>query len=83
MAKAKTVRELIEYLQELDPDLIVGIASDAEGNDLNEWAGEHSLVRYEADQSYGERFTTYYYDDEGDDHEYTDDECNAVILWPV
>lgn len=67
-----TVAELIAYLSDLPGDLRVIMAKDGEGNGFSPWSGEHSIGAYTPDSSYSGEFT-----DE------TDDELNALVLWPA
>jgi hypothetical protein len=65
------VKELIEELQNQDPDLLVLLASDAEGNGFKKLAG----------------MQTYFYEEDGRNYEILDDEEGsegdplALVLW--
>lgn len=85
----KRVGDLIAYLQEFDPDLIVGLSSDEEGNGINEWSGDHSLAVYNPNGGYENKFSGYIYDldedgyeDEETERQVSAEEATAIILWP-
>lgn len=86
-----TVKELIELLKECDPDRLVILQKDSEGNGYSPlsggeraayiadstWSGE---VRYEPDQLTDEmRQRGYTEEDCAEEGNYTP----AVVLWPV
>lgn len=77
----KTVRDLINDLSELNPDLLVGIASDEEGNSVNAYY-ELSFAFYDDQEYRGDQFAGYLYDDEGDETEVTEETATAIVLWP-
>lgn len=80
-----TVRELIEKLQTFDPNLIVGVASDGEGNSVYHF-GDVTLARHRPDEDYGYQFSGFIYteDEEGyeEETEVTAETADAVVIWP-
>jgi hypothetical protein len=84
-----TVRDLIETLQYEDPDAIVLLASDEEGNSKHVWSGVSKNIFYET----GYEIETHvspeedYWNDDDYPLEYDDDgeiidHFKAVTLWP-
>jgi hypothetical protein len=74
-----TVSELIQRLSQLPPDHLVVISSDAEGNDY------HVLDDVEVGRWIQSDFhyTTWIEDEEtGEERSVTDEEANAICLWP-
>ena len=67
-----TVTELIAYLQNLPGDMEAIMAKDGEGNGFSPWCGDHSIGVYFPDSTYSGEFS-----------EESDDEVNAIVLWPV
>lgn len=76
-----TVKQLMRVLKTLDPDMIVSIASDAEGNEINEWSGDVSLAFTDPDDP-NRVFSGWVYDDDDQEVEVTSENANAVTLWP-
>lgn len=74
---AKTVADLIWDLKGLNPDYIVGISSDEEGNDIREWSGDYSFCLYENDE-----FRGYVYDADDNETVVAGDDANSIVLWP-
>lgn len=82
----KTVKDLIEALQSLDPTLIVAMSSDSEGNSIDEWSGSVSYAVYDEDGSWGDQFSGFIYGEDENGYE-TEDEvtaetATAIIIWP-
>ncbi|UDL16458.1 hypothetical protein SEA_ZOOMAN_217 [Microbacterium phage Zooman] len=80
------VKKLIKELKKLDPNLVVGVAADQEGNAFHTFGG-WSYAVYDKDASWGEEFASYVYkEDEEDGYEeeveVTAETANAIILWP-
>lgn len=78
---AMTVKDLINQLSELDGDLIVGFATDEEGNSVNEFY-ELGYAVYNENGEHGQRFSGYIYGEDDDETEVTEETATAVILWP-
>jgi len=76
------VAQLIKELEQLPPGLEVGLASDAEGNSINQSA-DWSYAFYDADGDWEELFSGYIYDNEDNETLVTVDTANAIIIWPV
>jgi hypothetical protein len=76
------VSKLIEYLKTLDPDAIVILSKDAEGNGFSPITGDHSEGIYVPDTNWSGEF--YCNDDiaEEDDID-TEGAVRAVVLWPI
>lgn len=70
------VSELIALLNDLDPDVIVVMQKDAEGNGYSPCDGAEA-ARYEADSTWSGHVMS----DEDDDYEARGVAC--VVLWPV
>ncbi|URP22267.1 hypothetical protein SEA_BIG4_234 [Microbacterium phage Big4] len=83
---ATKVKKLIKMLKKLDPNLVVGVAADEEGNAFHTFGG-YSFAVYDKDASWGEEFASYVYKEDeetGDEEEIevTEETANAIILWP-
>lgn len=79
----KTVKEMIQYLQELPQDSVVIMSKDAEGNGFSPWCGEHSEGKYEPCPAWaGEFHTQEDWEEEGEDF-YECDGHKCVVLWPI
>ena len=84
-----TVRELIEKLQTFNPDFIVGVSSDSEGNSTYEF-GEVTLALFDPEEGWGDQFSGYIYQEtETEDGDWDEEEvevtaetANAVVIWP-
>lgn len=78
-----TVRDLIEQLGDYDPDTIVLVASDEEGNSLYPLAATSPVIEVQQD---GREYYSYesmgMLDDEEEAYDKPDDLERAVILWP-
>lgn len=74
----KTVRELIEELQQYPPHYKVVISSDPEGNDFHAFV-DTGHGRF--DQDWRE-FTSWTCDDDDVERAMTLDEADTVCLWP-
>lgn len=87
-----TIRELIEELKGLDPDLIVVVASDEEGNGYSPLDEAFSLGVYYDDGPLEGEFRSagddedeeIDEDDEEDEELFTDVNANpAIVFWPT
>lgn len=83
-----TVGDLVKDLVDLDPSLVIGIASDEEGNSFDTFSG-FSFAVYNPDARYGEQFSSYVYDededgdiDEDTERSVEEADATAIILWP-
>lgn len=74
-----TVDELRAVLEGLDPDTLVVMSKDAEGNNFSPLAGVEPDTLYVAQTGYGGEC---FHPDGWDDY-YTDDYEKAVCLWPT
>lgn len=74
-----TVRELIEGLQSVDPDLAIVLSSDAEGNNFREMDEAMSIGLFNPD----EKIFLSPEDLEDDDYYVEDDAKQVVVFWPV
>lgn len=76
-----TVKELVDALAQLPPDLEVLIASDPEGNHFHAYNGKSMETFLGSKTGHGYEITSeddWYYD--GHDEPYPGD--NVVVLWP-
>jgi hypothetical protein len=82
----KTVGDLIKVLSELDPNLIVGLASDEEGTRMDTWSGDVSFTKYNPDN--WERMFTTWIDVDDDDMNsieetaVTAETADSIVIWP-
>ena len=84
-----TVRELIAALQACDPDYLVVMSRDSEGNGFSpvaETAGENNS--YIPDTEWSGEIRIHHLTDELREHGYTDEDVDAegqraVVLWPT
>ena len=79
------IKELIEQLQGLDPELEVYVAADAEGNSFNRCGGawEYYTESDEGDYSIEHVFSDEQEIDDFFDGEFEPAECRKVaIIWP-
>lgn len=85
---AKTVGDLIAELSALNPELIVGLSVDEEGNGFKEWSGDFSYANHNAERDYDELFQEISDEAEEEEEEagwgetFTSEDTNAIILWP-
>jgi len=75
---ATTVKELITLLSGLNPDLLVVLSADEEGNAHNEFSGDYSYGTFTEDQE----FSSYEYDEDGSETIIPIAEATHVCLWP-
>lgn len=85
----KTVKDLIEQLQELPQDLIVGMASDEEGNEIHEWSGDISFAVYDEAAYSPDNFVRSIFDNDEEGYQLEETErqvdeaaATAIIIWP-
>ena len=81
-----TVRELIEALKAVDPDALVILAKDGEGNGFSPCADCDTDRRYEADSTWSGELVSHpeEAEDEDDaDPERWDQAAICVVLWPT
>ena len=71
-----TVKELIGELSECNPDALVVMSIDGEGNAFKPVDSGLCHGIYE------DREVRFYLDAEGEE-DIPDDECNAVVIWPT
>lgn len=74
-----TVRELIEGLQSVDPELVVVLSSDAEGNNFRKMDEAMSIGLFNPDEG----IFLSPEDLEDEDSYIEDDAKQVVVLWPV
>jgi hypothetical protein len=77
-----TVKELQEILSSLDPDTVVVLSADSEGNNYSPLSS-HSEGVYQAQTTW---MGDFYFNDELGDDDYFQPEgetVNAIVLWPV
>ncbi|UDL15960.1 hypothetical protein QEH42_gp258 [Microbacterium phage Pumpernickel] len=78
----KTVKDLMMVLRNMDPDQVVVLASDPEGNSFLEWSGDVSAAYYDEDAEWESRVYFQEDEDEDDDEESEPEEFNAIVIWP-
>jgi hypothetical protein len=84
-----TVKELCDYLAELDDNLQVIFAKDEEGNGFSPWAGDHSIGRYTPANTWSgdfeseENFAADIASAIADGFEPEPRFVNAIVLWPT
>lgn len=79
----KTVADLIEDLKTLNPEWVVGVSSDEEGNKVSAWSGDYSLAVYDVNgDPWEDMFSGYLYDDDDNETEVTEENATAIVLWP-
>jgi len=74
------VKELIEILKSVNPELDVVMSKDAEGNSYSPLS-DFSFGVYEPESTWSGDFDIYI--DEDGTACYTEEESNAICLWPV
>lgn len=79
----KRVKDLMRWLSDLDPDLIVGIASDEEGNSVHPLY-EYGFGIYDEDGDRGDTFRVWsVVDEETEEYETVKRaDATAIVLWP-
>jgi hypothetical protein len=79
MSDGNKVSDLIALLNTLDPDALVVMSKDGEGNQYTPWSGDYLDTRYSADSSWSGEI-------EDADEPWDSDgvDCvKAVVLWPT
>ncbi len=74
------VKELIEILKRVNPDLDVVMSKDAEGNFVSPF-DDSCTGWYEPENTWSGEFNMH--SDEDCEIRLTEKECNALCLWPV
>lgn len=84
-----TVKELIKALKKLDPEAVVVLSSDGEGNSYSPLCEDFGVSRYKADSTYSGELVSE--SDFSDDPDYYDNDLDtylsgsvpAVVFYPI
>ena len=77
----KTVADLLLALADVDPTLIVAVASDEEGNRILPWS-DLSYAAFDKNEYRGDQFSGYLYDDDENETLVTTETATALVIWP-
>lgn len=77
------VKELLELLKDLDPETIVILAKDGEGNGFSPCADHSDQYRYEAESTWSGELVSDPEESDDDGPERWDQAVPCIVLWPV